>query len=331
MSANEQKRSSWLGAAVKTALSVGMIVIVFYQAGFRQTMDSFRKASAFWLMLALLVYLAGVFVRALRWQGLLAALGVRLGLGRLSWLYFIGFFFNQLVPTGVGGDAMRAYTLAKDGAGGTLAANSVVMDRATGLYSLLVMGALAVIWQPALASNRVALLLIGLTLGITVGTMLFLWSARAQLLERLPAFARNRFLKIFNKFYNSFGSYSAASIARALTVSVFFNIQLIITNIFLAKAFGVEISVWYFFLFVPIISLSLLAPTINGMGSREFAYVFLFGQAGVLKSQALAMSLSFYGLNLVMALVGGLMLVVQSLQRTPEAGIDAEVAAENNK
>jgi glycosyltransferase 2 family protein len=315
-SVSEQKvveRPAWIGTLVKVGLSIGLVALVFYKAGFSQTVNKLKTMSPFWLFLALLIYLSGAFVRAYRWQGLLDALGVRLGLKRLSWLYFIGFFFNQIVPTGIGGDAMRTYMLAKDGAGGHLAVNSVLVDRATGLYSLLVMGALAVLVRPDLAPGKVATLLIGLTVGITVGAVFFLLGARWFKLEWLPSFARNRFGKAFDKFYSSFGKYDWRSISKALVVSVFFNIQLIVTNIFLAKALGLELSIWYFFLFVPLISSTLILPlSINGLGAREWAYVILFGQVGVSESSALAMSLGFYGLNIVMALVGGILLVIQS-------------------
>ena len=74
-----------------------------------------------------------------------------------------------------------------------------------------------------------------------------------------------------------------------------------------------EKASWYFFLFVPLISSTLILPlSINGVGWREWAYVILFGQVGVSESSALAMSLGFYGLNIFMALVGGILLVVQS-------------------
>ncbi|MEW6734905.1 MAG: lysylphosphatidylglycerol synthase transmembrane domain-containing protein [Acidobacteriota bacterium] len=312
----EQTSLGWLGTIAKVAISIGLLALVFYEAGLSQTIVKLKTASSFWLVSSLLLYLVAVFVRAYRWQGLLEALDVKLGLGRLSWLYFIGFFFNQLVPTGIGGDAMRAYTLAKDGAGGNRATNSVLMDRATGLYSLLVMGTIALFLRPNLAPIEVILMLTGLTLGSTLGMLIFLWGARWINFERLPAFARNRFGRAFNKFYSLFGLYSTRSIVKALLVSIGFNIQLIITNVFLAKAFGVELSVWYFFLFVPLISTSLLFPSINGLGAREGAYVFLFGQVGVNKATALAMSLGFYGLNIVMALIGGLLLVLQSIRRT---------------
>jgi glycosyltransferase 2 family protein len=304
---------------IKIILSLGLFTFVFYKAGFSQTILKLKTASPFWLLLSLIIYSSGAFVRAYRWQGLLDVLGVRLGLKRLSWLYFIGFFFNQLVPTGIGGDAMRTYMLAKDGAGGAIAVNSVLVDRAAGLYSLLVMGTIALLIRPSLASAQVATLLIGLTLGITAGTVFFLLGARWFNFDRLPAFARNKFVKAFDKFYKSFGNYNWKSIARALIVSVGFNFLLIITNIFLAKAFGLEISIWYFFLFVPLISTSLLLPSINGLGTRELAYVFLFGQIGVGESDAIAMSLGFYGLNIFLALIGGFLLIMQSLKVRAES------------
>lgn len=291
-------------------------MLIVYKAGFTETVAKLRTASLFWLMMAFGVYFLGVFFRAWRWRGLLEALGVKVTLGRLSWLYLIGFFFNQLIPTGVGGDAMRVYLLAKDGTGGALSASSVIIDRAAGLYSLLLMGSVAMLVRPGLAPQSVALLLGGMTIGVTTGLVLLLWSAGRLSLERLPEFARGKVGRMVGKFYTSFAAYSWTALAQAMGVSVLFNLLLILTNVFLARAFAVDVSLWHIFFFVPIISATLLLPiSVNGAGTREWAYVYLFGQVGVAADAALAMSLSLYGLNLALAVMGGVCFVIHSLQK----------------
>ncbi|MBL8150000.1 MAG: flippase-like domain-containing protein [Blastocatellia bacterium] len=311
-------RWTWLTTTLKVLVSFGLVIFLLYQAGFSETIARLKTASPVSLIGALMVYFLGVFIRAYRWQGLLSKLGVKVSLGRLSWLYLIGFFFNQLVPTGIGGDAMRTYMLAKDGVGGSVAANSVIVDRAAGLYSLLVMGCLVLCFQPSLVSSKIALVLVGMTVGATIGIIFLAWSSNRLNFEKLP-FVGKKFSKAFSKFYASFADYSLTSLLKSLAVSIFFNLLLIVTNIFLAEALGLNISASYFFLFIPIISATLVLPfSINGTGTREWAYVFLFGQIGVEESAALAMSLSFYGLNLFLALVGGACFLVQSLQRSRE-------------
>ena len=86
-------------------------------------------------------------------------------------------------------------------------------------------------------------------------------------------------------------------------------------NYLVARAIGVTISVWYFVLFVPIVSVVLMLPvSMSGLGVREGAYVYLFGQAGVSTAQALTMSLLIYALRVVAGLVGGLLYALQGLR-----------------
>jgi len=112
----------------------------------------------------------------------------------------------------------------------------------------------------------------------------------------------------------------ATIIGRALAVSFLFNVLLIATNVLIAWALHANISLWYFVLFVPIISSLLMLPvSLSGLGVREGAYVYLFAQAGVLTSQALSMSLLVYTMNVATGLIGGILYVVQGLceLRTP--------------
>ncbi len=316
ISASRTEQTTWLATTIKTFLSIALVALVFYKVGFSSTITKLQQASLYWLLLALGCYLSGVLVRAYRWQQLLHALNIKIGLARLSWLYFIGFFFNQLVPTGIGGDVMRAYALAKDGTSGAHATSSVIIDRATGLYSLLIMGTITVLVQPALTNTKVTLLLFGLTLSITVATIIFsiLTPQRFNLLSTIVP---QKLSHPLEQVYLSLRSYKVRSLLIALFISLLFNLQLIITNILLAKAFNIELSIWYFFLFIPLISATLILPiSINGLGAREWAYVILFAQAGINQPEALALSLGFYCLNLFMALIGGALLILQNLQQS---------------
>jgi hypothetical protein len=74
----------------------------------------------------------------------------------------------------------------------------------------------------------------------------------------------------------------------------------------LALGLGIRVSLWYYLLFVPLISFSLTLPiSISGLGVRETTFVLLFGQAGVEEPRALALSLTFYAVTIAVGLVGG--------------------------
>jgi uncharacterized membrane protein YbhN (UPF0104 family) len=172
------------------------------------------------------------------------------------------------------------------------------------------MGSLAVLWQPNLVPFGVTLFLVATTLGITFGGLVFFTLAHHHQGQKLAHYLPWSPLR---HFYQSFARYSAIPIIQAVLISSLFNILLIASNFLLAKALFIEVSIWYFLLFIPIISATLIIPTsVNGLGPREWAYVVLFAQAGVPEASALALSLGFYALNLALALIGGILLIIQN-------------------
>jgi hypothetical protein len=81
----------------------------------------------------------------------------------------------------------------------------------------------------------------------------------------------------------------------------------------LGRAVGIELSPWYYFLFVPIVSVLLLLPSLGGLGIREGATMLLFQQVGVSEARALALALAYDVILLVHALIGASLYVLQGL------------------
>ncbi|MBN8726036.1 MAG: flippase-like domain-containing protein [Acidobacteria bacterium] len=300
---------SRINILIKAIISFFLIGIILYQVDSASLITKLKTINFAWFFLANILYFGSVFLRAYRWKELLLGLGIRVNFYQLSKLYFIGFFFNQFIPTGVGGDLVRTYILSKDGVEATQATSSVIMDRATGIYSLLVIGAITSFLSPGVVSKEIRLFLIIITILITVVfIILFLFN-----IKKIIPQTSVKFLKIFVEFYETFPKYSKKLILKALCISIFFNFLLIIINLFLAISFNVSISLIHLFIFIPLISLTLILPiSINGLGTRELAYVVLFGQIGVAKESALSISVAFYGLNLIMALIGGILFILRS-------------------
>ena len=83
----------------------------------------------------------------------------------------------------------------------------------------------------------------------------------------------------------------------------------ILATYFTAQAFSIDVSIIYFFLFVPIISfLSLLPISANGIGVAEGSFVFFFDQVGVSTSEALLLALAMRVLMILVTLPGGVLL-----------------------
>ena len=109
------------------------------------------------MSLAVLANLIQVFVGAMRWEEISALCGAPLGLMQGFRYNMIGTFFNQTLPSTIGGDAMRLWLVKHTGAGWRAATYSVLVERAVGLIALALLALLtyfvrnstrALIWLP---------------------------------------------------------------------------------------------------------------------------------------------------------------------------------------
>jgi uncharacterized protein (TIRG00374 family) len=117
----------------------------------------------------------------------------------------------------------------------------------------------------------------------------------------------------FKRFYESLHGYNIAAVGKTLGVSLVFNILLITMNYLLGLSLGARVSIWYYFLFVPITSIVTILPvSFAGLGVREGAYVLLFIQAGMPRETALSLSLLVYVISIFTpGLIGGIIYVLK--------------------
>lgn len=309
------ERRTRLPNFLKVAISLaGLLLIVLTQdikagLGLLLAMD--------WLpfLVALLLFLSGALVRAYRWGSLVWALGVEVTWWRLVDLYFVGAFFSQLLPTGVGGDAVKMYELSRDDHKAAPAISSVLVDRFLGLFVLFAMALLALIWGRELVEPEERLLIAAVFAASLVGVALVLQRTWIESLGRRLALDRllGRF-KILAELYASLHLYGPAALLRATAASVVWNLILIVAYYLLGRAVGIDLHLWYYFLLVPIISVALMIPSVGGLGVREGITVILFVQAGVEESLALALGLAYLITLWFTALIGAVLYFTQGLR-----------------
>lgn len=290
---------------LKVCFSLGLLAFLLTQVGWQQTLETLGRARFPYLAAAFVLYLVGIVVRAYRWQILLSALRIDIPLTKLTALYFIGTFFNNILPTGIGGDVVRVYRLSKQSKRPIESVGTVLLDRATGLLVLFLIALMALVFSYQLIAPNVAAAILLLCLGSWAGLGLVL---RRDWLERWGLLRIMAKIKRIREIYESVYACGLKAIGGALAISFVFNVLLITVNYLIALSLGVEIPLWYFLLFVPIISFLLVLPiSLSGLGVREGGYVYLFAQAGVPAPLALAMSLLFYALNVATGLIGGVL------------------------
>jgi uncharacterized protein (TIRG00374 family) len=297
---------------LKLVISLALLALILSRVGWRETVQTLSGAHLPYLLAALAVHLVSIVGRALRWKVLVDALGMRFSLARLTELYFVGAFFSTFLPTEVGGDVVRAYEVVRHSDRPAAAVGTVLVDRATGLLGLFLMASFALAFSYSLVGLSIAATVVLLSVLSWGGAALLM---QRGLLERLGLLRLVRRLGRVEEVYESIHASGLKAIAKALAVSLVLNVLLIAMNYLVARALGVTISVWYFVLFVPIVSVVLMLPvSLSGLGVREGAYVYLFAQAGVSTAQALTMSLLIYALRVVAGLVGGSLYALQGVR-----------------
>jgi hypothetical protein len=315
--AEDNKTRNRLLNILKVGVSlVGVLILVL-----TQDIEAVSQAlvNVNWLpfLAALLLFLSGSLVRAYRWGVLVWALGVKVSWWRLVGLYFVGGFFSLFLPTGVGGDAVKMFELSRDDGKASSAISSVLVDRFLGLFVLFAMALLAVAISYEMVAPQVRILIAVVFVGSLVGSALILqrtwiesWGRRLGV-DRL--FGR---VKILRELYESLHIYGPSALLRATAASVVWNLILVVGYYLLGLAVGIELSIGYYFLFVPIISAALMIPSVGGLGIREGITVILFSQVGVPEAQALALAVVYDAVLLVNGFIGASIYLVQGMRGT---------------
>lgn len=267
--------------------------------------------------LALVAAAAGLFAllvpQALRWSVVLRAMGHPRGLRVSLPLTMIGLFFSQTLPTSIGGDGMRAWELHRDGLAMSSAVSSVLIDRAAGLLGICVLVTatlpllLGIVPNPAVETG------VGLLLAAGYGGV-----AIAMLLDRLPESLRR--FKVVRGFAALSTSLRAVILAprpalAALGASLVYQLGAVAVVFALARGIGIPVAPAACLVIVPLANLSALLPiSIAGWGVREGAFVAGFGFVGVAAADAIAVSVLFGLLTMLVGMSGGL---VWLLRRRP--------------
>jgi uncharacterized membrane protein YbhN (UPF0104 family) len=288
---------------IKVALSLVLIAIVVRAFDVRGVAAQFMKVDAVTLLLAIVVALVIALLHAGRWLAVIGASNYRLGFRTALEVVLIGHFFNQVLPSSVGGDAMRVWCAYRAGLGFGTAAGTVIIDRVLTLVSLLLLTAAGLPWLFDIVADPVARWALSTVICASLaGFAAFLaivrlpqlalrWRAVRPLLD-LAALARK---VMFRARY--------ALPVILLSVLSFVGFAFIVFC--LARAMQLDVTLMNCVLLVPPVILVTVVPvSIAGWGVREGAMVVAFGFLNVPANAAFAVSVLF-GLTLAIASLPG--------------------------
>ncbi len=299
-----------LGILLKILISAALLLWLVGRAGPRNIWGQLAGADLRLVGLALAGFLLGVAIRAYRWRSLLVISRQPVPLLRLTYLYLVGLFFDLFLPTGMGGDVVKAAELRRDTRTST-AISTVVSERLMGLLGAALLALAAFPFSPTTITSALGGVALMTTLGILLVTWALLkpaWLAwlghRLPLLRPLVGSRRVRALQA------AFAGLEWRGFLIALAISLPFALSNVVVYWLIGLGLAVHLPFGYYLLASPFISLATLLPSINTLGVREASYQLVFVPLGVSPAQAVAMSLAFQGLRLAAGLLGGTLYLV---------------------
>ncbi|MBM3504711.1 MAG: flippase-like domain-containing protein [Alphaproteobacteria bacterium] len=314
------KGRSVLGLVVRVVVSGALLTILAYSVDLREVSRELASIQPVFLVFALLIEIGLTAVATIRWQLVLGSLDVWVGFPAALRNLWVGIFFNQTLPSAIGGDALRMYEARRLGISLRVSISSVLVDRLMGLAAVVV---LVVLGQPfyfaVVPDQRMAWGLAAVAVAGVAGFAVLLAFPSVR-----PLWLRGRLWDMIAALADDFRALvrRPRHAVAALSLSILMQIGTGCLIWILAAALGISLPVWIVILMMmPIVLFTMLPISIAGWGTREGAFVVGFGILGVAAPEALALSVLYGIFLIVFSLPGGaLWLVIKRSAAVQEAG-----------
>src|SRR5919204_1428310 len=311
--------------ALKITVSIVLLGVLFSRIDAGRLWASARKASLLWLAAALALYVVNVFASIWRWHLLLRAQHVPIRRRSLVESFLVAAFFNNFLPSNIGGDVIRIRDTARPANSKTLAATIVLADRLLGLMALVfvaAVGATAVgIVHPAEAPIWPVWLWVGFLLGAAASAPAVLVpDGFGRLLRPLtvfhPEWVGNRIEKLtgaLGRFRNR-----PSALAGCFAGALFVQATMVVFYFAVADALHLNVALSDLSVIVPIsFVVQMLPVSVSGFGVREATFSFYFTRIGQPIEAALVMSLVAQALIILFSLSGAALYVSRTHRGKP--------------
>ena len=298
-------------SGVKAAVSLGLLYLLFSRVDVSRLWHVARQASPAWLATALLLYFAVILASTWRWRVLLRAQHVELPYSFLTQSFLVATFFNNFLPSNIGGDVVRITDTAKVIGSRTLATTVVLIDRGIGLLGLALMAATGASLMHQMVVGRVGpgILWAGFGLGALIATPTLLFPETAtRLLQPLRVFHQEWVDARLERLTYALTKFRETPTALAECFAGAVAVQAILVAFYLAIARSMQIPVGFAELavIVPVSFIVQMIPlSVNGFGVREATFGFYFTRLGLPLESALLVSFMGAALIMLFSLSGG--------------------------
>lgn len=292
--------------AVKAIVAAGVLALLFFAVDLNGLMDALRHLSFALILYLILIGVALIYISALKWQLFLETRGDKVSALRLFNLYMLGYFVNLLIPSYVGGDAVRSWYAGKH-VGQHQAFAATVLERFTGFVAMLLL-ALVFVWRVDLVTPQIRAVVVLMAVGLAGATIVALHPGLLRAVERLPRMAGPA--RHLHKVQEAlrFAQGKPLVLAEAMALSLLFHCLTLLNTVVAAYAVGWrDVPVGDLFVVLPLILLIGALPIApSGLGIQEGAFYYFLQGLGATPAQALGVGLVLRAKIYLLAAAGGL-------------------------
>ncbi len=303
-----------LTALAKTSVTALLFFFLFRKVDFHHFGIVVSNARLDILAVAFMILWVGHYICIFRWRMLMRPLMPPLSLGQLFGIYCIGLFFNLIFPTVVGGDVVKMYYAGKPSRLYAQSFAATFLDRDAGMIAMMIIACLVTLLHPVQVPGIPVGLIVWLSFLLFVAANVFIFAPPLhRLLTRfLHVFHLARIAAKIDAISNAFqvmGKHWSV-LAGSLLISLVNQLLAISVTWVLAEGLHLHVSLLYFLVFVPVITLISMIPiSLNGMGLREYAFMSLLGAIGVAPESCMAVGLLSSAFIILSSLPGGVVYI----------------------
>jgi hypothetical protein len=281
---------------VKTGITLVIFLIIFNSIDVDKFLYTLGKSNGLFLLFGLFFQYLSTALASYRWHLIMRILRYGLPFGFFYASYFKATFFNQALPSTIGGDAVRVLDLIAEKKNKKRAFFDVLIDRVIGLLGLLVLSLVANLLYPGVLPGNIHLLVLLLSAGGIAGVAVLLNLSRINLLKRF------RFLKLFYDLSLRFRIIlrNRRRVWIQILLSVAVHLLAVAAFYMIALSISMKVDFTLFAVIIPaVLLISIIPVSLAGWGVRESAMIGLFLLVGADREKVLSISV-LYGIILIL-------------------------------
>jgi len=297
----------------------GVFIAVLYvvlRGEFDKILKIIKGTNVILFVLSFLLASLTIIVISFRLKMLFSIQGISVSLKKATIINFIGLFFNNFIPTSVGGDIVKTYYAVRMTEKRMESFTGIFLDRFFGFLSIFLLAGFSLLLVTDPIATPIYWIILGL-LSLSLLVFFMLNSTRIiekiiSVLNRFKYFRKSldRFHKIIERFREN-----RRICFLILIISLLGQCLNIVVIFLLSRSICTDVYIGLLFMFIPRILTVSMLPSINGLGIREGAYIYFLGSI-MGKDKAFALSLLCLMTSLLLSAVGGIIYILAIKHKT---------------